>query len=1157
MRSHRPRKLSLFGSTVFLLATPLAQAGPNLLLNPGFEAPSRSRPGEPVCWSYESFYGGVTANVKLTSKAHSGHGAVSIGAGSRYVGLKSAPFRVEPGRRYRVSVWVRIDTPESYIPHHPERSRFHGFCGDFTLKTFSARGAEDVIRQRNTTRLFLRYGPAGWRRYEHVVTTWPDAAYAVLYLRFNSGAHAFYIDDVIVGQARPIPTRTEFSKPEDFVEIRAEREAGYREDVSVGADGITLARPLNLAPNASFERDEDDNGMPDGWAVHTNGKDRSVALDQKPERVRDGKQSIKLTGGKYGCTELVSEPIAIELYDEYTLSVCYHFEGRGQPQFRLIGGDGQEHHQRDLFRRVAPYPWLREELRMRPGHWQGAPKKTVRVALRLYGQGALWFDGIVLRKGRDRGTVGEQESIARSGRLVSPIIEAGAVDAVKLSWEGKGAELFARVGPSDRWSPRTWSQWRGVRNRDEIFLPVRGVPMFMQWKAELRLGGDSAAQPVLRKVTIERVGEAPARREWIQVCRMHQGFIDPRDLPGGWKKYRGWRSEQIAERPEFVELAKDRAAGCRAEIDQMAQVRAAMYEQLVLYNAYLGAGPGLGGMELISQGTGTGCGDVNTKYGNALKNLGMQVRPMGMGALDGSGHSVLDVWSNEHNKWVFSDCFYGSCFITREGEPMSVEEVFDRWQQDRMDEVAFSTWGAPYTLMFRAEGHYTHGSQAPGPMRKRADSLLGEFESYNLVGSTIDEYGKAPVLSHRRDGFPLRRIHHYGSPTGRGVGRESIDFKINQTEIVLTALGRGKLGVALSHNMPSFDHFETRTDERAGWKASEADLAWPLAEGTNYLQARAVNTLGKAGPIAEVGLRYGPAFSTASARPPDPPKSTAWHFPHRWRVALDVNAGLYERENWEVCCALDLEAWAGRKVHPQSLRLVEAKTNEVPFSLLDGEIAFPLAGTSQILQQRRFCLYFDEKPMGEPPARAQPMKCGFPNWVPNGGFEDERPGFPFGTAPKGVEVKLVEGQAYEGQRCAVLCNSTGKNVSIWGPFFRIQPSTPVEVTFAARAPSKQGVIRVYLGPCDRDKRILPWNTNKVTAPLSLSSSGTEWRRGTKFGLTDPKAVWGRLRIDTDSPEVYLDDIIIRRRVVPEAGPVRVEVGSIEVNPRFTALRDGN
>ena len=104
------------------------------------------------------------------------------------------------------------------------------------------------------------------------------------------------------------------------------------------------------------------------------------------------------------------------------------------------------------------------------------------------------------------------------------------------------------------------------------------------------------------------------------------------------------------------------------------------------------------------------------------------------------------------------------------------------------------------------------------------------------------------------------------------------------------------------------------------------------------------------------------------------------------------------------------------------------------------------------------------------------------------------------------------------------------------------------VTFAARAPSKKGVVRVYLAPCDKDKQGLPWNSNKVVASLKFGSTGDEWSRGTMYSLTSPKAVWGRLRVDVGTPEVYLDDIVVRRRFVPESGPVRVEIGPPETKP---------
>ena len=1158
MRTVRWRKRSLpcLAGIAALLLTCATDAADNLVPNPGFETPSKSRPGRPAHWSFENHYSGVTDKMKLTSSAHAGKGAVVIDKKSRYVGLKSAAFRIEPGKRYRVSTWVRIDTPKNFPAPHPEQSRFKGFHGDFTLKTFSAKGAADVIGQRNTTRLFLRYGPAGWRRYEHVFTTWPDAAYAVLYLRFNCESYAFYVDDVAVELAPPIPMRVEFSKPEDFLAISAEREEGYTQDVTVDAGGVTLARSPNLAPNASFERDTDGDGVPDGWAFSASEKDRTCGTDATPARVRDGKQSVKLSGGRNGYSELISDPIDVETLDAYTLSACYHFEGTGQPQFRLIGGDGQEHHQRDLFRLVAPYDWLRESLHLLPGHWQGEAGKTVRIALRLYGRGSLWFDGVVLRKGKDRGTVGEEESVARSGHIVSRIVEVGSVESVKLSWEGERVEMFARVGPGDVWNPRTWTQWRGVENGGAIFLPVQGIPMSMQWKARLRLGEDAEQVPVLRQVVVERVEHARPAREWVQVGRMRQGFIDPRDLQGGWKKYLGWRPEQLAERPGMLAYARDRAAGAHSEIDQMAQVRGRMLQQLVLYNAYLGAGRGLEGIEMISQGTGTGCGDVNGKYGNVLKRLGMQIRPMAMGALDGSGHSVLDVWSNEHSKWVFSDCFYGSCFITREGVPLSAEELFDLWQQDRMHEVEFTTWGAPYALMFRSEGHYSNGRQAPGPMRKRTCSLLGEFESYNFAGSSLNDHGKAPSLSFRRDGFPVRRINkRYGSPSATPADADSINFKINQTEILLKVTGRAKLAVSLRHNMPSFDHLEVRTDERAGWRNSDAEFSLPLSPGTNWLQARAVNALGAAGPPAEVSLRYGPAFAEAPAVAAQPSTSAQWTLPHRWRVELSVNAGLYERQDWVARCALNFAAWTDQQVNAKSLRMVEvtgAEPVDVPFEVSDGTLAFPLAGKSRILQRRRFCLYFD----GNAIAQAQPPgkfeRSSFPNWVPNGDFEEAPAAgaalaeFPLGAPRKAPQIELITDGAYEGHRCVRMRNTTGKTASFMGPFFKIEPSTPVEVTFSGRAPSTEGAIRVYLAPHDKDRRRLPWNTNKIIAQLKLRDSKPgQWRRGTMYGFTSPRAAWGRLRIDVTPPEVYLDDIAIRRRPVPESAPVRVEIGEIE------------
>jgi hypothetical protein len=328
------------------------------------------------------------------------------------------------------------------------------------------------------------------------------------------------------------------------------------------------------------------------------------------------------------------------------------------------------------------------------------------------------------------------------------------------------------------------------------------------------------------------------------------------------------------------------------------------------------------------------------------------------------------------------------------------------------------------------------------------------------------------------------------------------------------------------------------------------------------LQARCVNAMGATGPAAEVGLRYGPPFAEPAA-PAAAAAADRWRFPHRWRVALDVSAGLYDRDGINAEARVDLDAWAGVKVDRRSLRLVAVKgadAVDAPFLLNDGVLILAVAGRTPLMATRRFYLYFDAAPTSAATPAIEFPRLDRPNWVPNGGFEASAPGpdggvaepdkLPFGTPPKGLSARIVEDvpdakerAAAEGRRCVVLASQTGKEVSFLGPFFRIQPDTPVEVVFSARAPGKQGLARVYLAPCDEQKNALPWNSNKVTAQAKFEND--RWTEGKAYGLTDSRAAWGRLRIDVNAPEVWLDDIIVRRRDTPEAAPATVVVGEPE------------
>jgi len=1126
----------------------------NLVRNGDFETPSLTAPDRPAYWSPERFYGGDPKDVHWDSKGGRENSACALIAGRGRLGLKSAPFRVEPLRRYLVSFWVHVKGSADYDPEDPRR-RLRDFCGDFAFKTFSARGAADVMGQRNVIRLVVTASTKGWQRYTHVVRTGPAAVYAVLYLRFYGYAGKIWIDDVSVAPAPPIPGEIAFEQAADFLTVKPNREQGYREEVVVTGDGVALAATRNLAPNSSFEADADADGVPDGWSVRRSDEKRGVTLDTG--RTRTGKRSLKLSAADYGMTEVISDPIDLEVPYPYTLSVCYHggFDRRthGCAQVRLIGGDGQDERIRDLFRIVKPYDWLRADLTLPPTWWWG-PKKTVRISLRLYGKGEVWFDGIVLRQGTDRGEVSENESRARRGRIVSRVFEIGTPAAVRLSSEPAvtspfgSIALFTRVGPTDVHNPNAWTRWRPVGPKGEAFLPVRGVPTYMQWKAELRLA-QGEEPPVLKKVVVRGEGEDKAL-DYVEIARLQNGFIDRRPWAGGWRHLQQYTAQQILASPDYAAFAQDAMRGHYSELDKTGAIGSRIFKMMVLYNAYHGGGRKLGALEQASQGTGVGCGAVNNIVHQCLQNVGINTRRTGMGSLGMSGHSTLEAWSNELNKWIFVDGFYGGCFLSREGVPLSLAECFDLWHQDRAHEIHFTLGGSPIVQMFRPEASYLQKSQYPGPMRLRSDHCLVEFVSYKFRSGDINAPVSSQINCLRKDGFPDWRHDSSGKPGTR----EEVEFKINQTEMALRFTA-GRADVHLEHNTFNFSHFEIAHSADGPWRKTDADLAWTLNQGTNALRARAVNAFGVAGPEARIGLYLQAQAAASRAKAPAALAKAPWRFPHRFRLPLQVSAGLYERVDEATRITLDLRKITGARIAPESLILVEEKPGpdapqEIPMAVSGDEIVLQLTGKTGVFETRRLHLYMDEKPQ-DPRRGLAPPRYGFPNWVPNGDLEEPAPkpgalpAMPL-TVPKELNAELVKQGAYEGKQCLRFTGPADKSFGLYGPFFKIEPNRPVKVTFASRAPSKTGVLRVYLSQHDKDKRGLPWNTTKVTAQLMLSGTGDEWQRGTAYGVAHEKAAWGRLRVDiVKTPEVYLDDIVVCRRRIPESGPIRVEAGTLE------------
>jgi hypothetical protein len=1128
-----------------------------LLSNPSFEATEPRNPQAPAFWSRENFSGGPVQRIAVApGEGQNGSNCIRIEPKARLTGLKSEVFAVAAGQRYEVSMWARVLAPRGTKETHPEAGRFDALLGDVTLQTFSAAGARDIVGTRTQTRTWLDRRAREWTRVSTVFTTPPDAAFGVLYLRLNAGLDGFLVDDVSVRPAPEIPVELSFTEPSDFVTLTASREDGRLEDVYVDASGVQLMESSNLAPNPFLGFGSRDESAPSQWQFSASDSYASCRPATEEESSPFESAAVLSRSSALGWCEILSAPITLDVNEPYVLSVTYAFEGDGQPQLRLIGGDGQEHHQLDMFRRIAPYGWLMEELRLNPGKWKGETIKTARVAIRLYGSGTLRVSGVVVRAGRAAGTATAPMTTATRGHVVSPTFEIGSVRSVRVSWDVAGAadaadsplvEMFARVGPDAEHDPRTWTDWYPVTNGGEAFIPIRGIRLHMQFRADLHLDPVTGKSPALTAVRVRREASPLPADSVTQVVRLTEGFIDPRDMTGGWKSFPKLIPTDLASDPALAVYAQDRAAGATSELDTIARVREHMMQHLVLYNAYKGGGDGSRGIEIIGQGTGVGCGDVNAIYGTALARLGILSRYVNLGDLNGSGHATVEVWSNELNKWVLSDCFYGSVYIEREGTPLSLAEMFDLWRQDRMDEVTYAPWGAPSTLMFRSESHYTHGSSAPGPMRKRADSLLGEFVRYS----------GGPGVSLQRDGFPTSRAAPLTPVSGTPVARHAVDYKLNQTVITVDLQERDRAAVSLTHNIPGFDRFEVRFEPHGQWSPSPASFEWPLREGHNQVEARSVNWAGVRGPVAEIGLRHWRLASAETAVAPGTTRITRAHVQDSaWpegaiaRIPITFSAGLYARKDALAEVELPVEGDAHT-----ALALVEYTARDktsVPFAVADGRVQFQVSGITPVMWDRHYTLYLRTRSASAPdtmPEKGQALwrtpTAGWLDWVSALGagqpvFATSRPSTDVTVEIAGAVVAEDGGSVERPYLYLRISNRIGRRASLLSEVFPISSDVPVEVRFRGRARASQGGVRLSLRMLDGAQREIG-----SVALASLGKLTPEWELAYFYGLTHQNAQFGQLRLDVDGEEVDVADVFVGRRPIPESGPATARAGAVE------------
>jgi hypothetical protein len=263
--------------------------------------------------------------------------------------------------------------------------------------------------------------------------------------------------------------------------------------------------------------------------------------------------------------------------------------------------------------------------------------------------------------------------------------------------------------------------------------------------------------------------------------------------------------------------------------------------------------------------TGGFCGQYAQVLLQSLAALGWTARYVEIGTNDNPyAHFVLEVWSNQFNKWILLDADYNVHF-ERDGVPMSALEIHDAVVASDMAGVVAVTGpradGTPDLQVARwplhtAELYYylrvhlkaNHLTMPDEPPFDRMNDMV-EWEDALTVAWEDSE-----VISAWQKERPTNL---------RSSDRLVYAAPLNQVYLAVESVSTGEVVVNLENSVVQFQRYEWReiTGPRrwvpSAWHDHRgAQLRWKLTSVIQTLEVRGVNARGVAGPASVITVRY-------------------------------------------------------------------------------------------------------------------------------------------------------------------------------------------------------------------------------------------------------------------------------------------------------------
>jgi hypothetical protein len=256
----------------------------------------------------------------------------------------------------------------------------------------------------------------------------------------------------------------------------------------------------------------------------------------------------------------------------------------------------------------------------------------------------------------------------------------------------------------------------------------------------------------------------------------------------------------------------------------------------------------------IQQGHSFFCTHYAQVYVSVAASLGWVDRELALrrhqGVAQGgsSEHSVTEIWSNQHRKWIMMDPT-ANMHLEKNGVPLNAFELRQEWFYHEGKDLVFVV-GKEHKQYRKADLPIFLARFAGfGDLTVPVD----ELDKYGFIGyipntdrmDAGEDYGQMFIVKDQLcDGT---RWHVRTLPANPAVDPY---FPIGQAALKLVTMG-DQLGVTLQTMTPNFKEYQARIDE-GGWKSSGTDLVWNVHPGRNSLEVRTLNQFWVYGPISRV-----------------------------------------------------------------------------------------------------------------------------------------------------------------------------------------------------------------------------------------------------------------------------------------------------------------